>query len=246
MAINLSNGGPENAIIYTASNETNPMTISMWFVANSWYGYLSGGGGTGIPAGHWGSAQGWILGGVGTNVARLYFRHEFSTTQGQWYIASPSLGVLHRLTITYDGSATANNPVVYVDGKSVSVVRAQSPSGTQTLASSQAIRIGDLGGGEPLDGKIQDLCINYGTILTANQELSIYNAKSAPASNGLYTFRDPLLTASTSSTSGSIYPFGGATLTNGINYTLDMVGGLVGTVSHDPVGASDIVYGTGY
>lgn len=58
----------------------------------------------------------------------------WSTTVGDWTIATPTTGAEHNILITYDGAATTNNPVVYVDGSSVTVTKLTAPVGTLVTA----------------------------------------------------------------------------------------------------------------
>lgn len=55
----------------------------------------------------------------------------WSTQYGIWTVAEPSDAAWHHILVTYDGGSTDNNPVVYVDGTSVSVTRATAPTGTR-------------------------------------------------------------------------------------------------------------------
>lgn len=60
----------------------------------------------------------------------LYFQAPWTTTSGGWSVAYPGDTNYHWYTITYDGSATTNNPVWYKDGVSVTVTTRFSPAGT--------------------------------------------------------------------------------------------------------------------
>jgi len=54
---------------------------------------------------------------------------EWSTTVGKWVFTRPTDNAWHDILVTYDGSQTANNPVVWIDGASVTVTRSQAPAG---------------------------------------------------------------------------------------------------------------------
>ena len=76
---------------------------------------------------------------VGTNKYTL----EISwTTAGLWTIARPSASAWHHILITYDGSSTANDPIIYVDGSSVTVTRSVAPTGS-LITGSGAYYIGN-------------------------------------------------------------------------------------------------------
>lgn len=51
------------------------------------------------------------------------------TTQGVWTVVTPSKGVWHHIALTYDTTSVANNPLVYVDGSSVTVLQTGVPVG---------------------------------------------------------------------------------------------------------------------
>jgi hypothetical protein len=61
---------------------------------------------------------------------RYELLRNWSGAVGQWWIATPSANAWHHLVITYDTGAAGNNPVIYVDGGSVTVTRSSTPSGT--------------------------------------------------------------------------------------------------------------------
>jgi len=54
----------------------------------------------------------------------------WSGSNARWGITQPSAGGWHHLAITYDAGSTANDPVFWLDGTSVSVVEITAPSGT--------------------------------------------------------------------------------------------------------------------
>lgn len=98
----------------------------------------------------------------------------FSGTGGNWTIAAPSRGVWHNVVITYDGSSTANNPIVYLDGVSVTVTRTIAPVGTYTGgAVAGAIGQRHSGGARVWDGSIAEFSLWENQILTANEALAL-------------------------------------------------------------------------
>lgn len=63
---------------------------------------------------------------------------------GQWHIASvPNpLNTWHHLAVVYDRGALANNPVVYIDGASVTVTRDQAPTGATDSDAAASLYLG--------------------------------------------------------------------------------------------------------
>lgn len=91
----------------------------------------SGGGGFGR---YWDAVDG----GGGTSFDQLFYnptgdvityqRYMGSGVAG-WTVASPSSGSWHTIGISFDGSSSANNPVIYINGTSVTVTEVAAPTG---------------------------------------------------------------------------------------------------------------------
>src|SRR5689334_19627120 len=58
---------------------------------------------------------------ISTGILEFVARTAIWTGSGDWTVATPSTGAEHNLAITYDAGATTNNPVIYLDGSTVSV-----------------------------------------------------------------------------------------------------------------------------
>ena len=58
------------------------------------------------------------------------YGRNFSTSGAEWNISIPSASAWHHLVITYDSSSTSNDPVIYLDGTSVTVTEFSAPTGT--------------------------------------------------------------------------------------------------------------------
>lgn len=58
----------------------------------------------------------------------------FSVLAAEWTITKPSTGTWHHAVITYDDSLTTNNPIIYIDGSSVTVTIGTIPIGTADAA----------------------------------------------------------------------------------------------------------------
>ena len=100
----------------------------------------------------------------GTEVNELFynastvFRFEvtFGTSHGAWHF-TVGTGAWHHVAIAYNWSSVDNNPVVYVDGSSVSVTEDSTPSGTVPDDSAQTLYLGGNGSGAyTWDGHIEE------------------------------------------------------------------------------------------
>lgn len=163
---------------------------------------------------------------------QIEFTANFTTTNGVW--VTNSVGISSNIIITYNGGSASNNPIIYVDGVSVTVTKTTSPVGTYVVP---ATRI-DLG----FPGAI----ITGDTVLL--EDFRIYNViKTAPqvsviASEDLFTdqnidetglvFHAPLTMCK-----GLTYDtFSGSTLATA-NEFYDRVNGYLGVPNGSPVGA---------
>jgi len=108
-----------------------------------------------------------------------YFR-QWSGGIGQWDAAMGSHSVWHNLVITYDAGSASNDPVMILDGSSVSVTETQTPSGSVTDNADKYIignRQGGGGGDRGFIGILAEFAIWDG-ILTVAEAKSIYNGRS--------------------------------------------------------------------
>ena len=60
-----------------------------------------------------------------------------------WRFTAPTASAWHSIGVTYNPSSTANDPIIYVDGVSVSVTEQSAPAGTAATDASSAMRIGN-------------------------------------------------------------------------------------------------------
>lgn len=104
------------------------------------------------------------------------------STGGVWITNSniPALGVWSHIVITYNQSSTANDPIIYVNGSSVTVTEFDTPTGTPYSQSDGVMDIGNRSSFTSpysgcLNGKIFDMRI-YNRILTAAEVTTLYNA----------------------------------------------------------------------
>lgn len=77
---------------------------------------------------------------------RLDVAYVWSGGNGSWTSADITGGVPHHIVLTYDRGDTANDPVMYVDGVSVTVTENSTPAGTAQTGG-DTLRIGESIGG---------------------------------------------------------------------------------------------------
>lgn len=146
-----------DVISCAAFTTPNAITISAWYWRN---------GVGGLSSGRIIDKTGSAVNEVGlqwrNTSSSLRFARTFSTTAGGWDVTSApavSTGQWVHVLVVYDGSATANNPSIYINGQSVSVTRTTAPVGTVTSASG-VLTIGNRSTGSTnWDGMIGDVAI---------------------------------------------------------------------------------------
>lgn len=121
----------------------------------------------------------------------MHFQATFSTTNGNFQGAVPSLDVWHTIVVTYDGTSTSNLPIVYIDGSSVSMSALTTPVGT-IVSSTQTLRLGNQSGSSAVwNGKIGDEAAWANKILTATEAkelaMGVSPLRIEPASLAFYT-----------------------------------------------------------
>lgn len=113
----------------------------------------------------------------------------WSGGNGAWYTSAPSTGAWHHFCVTYDGSSTANDPVFYVDGSSVSITENSTPSGTKLTDTNGALDIGNRPAGDRAwNGSIDNIIRIQGTIWGSGLIATMYNNQNAP--DTFYTITD--------------------------------------------------------
>lgn len=65
-------------------------------------------------------------------IATYRYEITWSGGNGRWDITRPSQDAWHHLLVTYDQGSTSNDPVIYLDGSSVTVTEASAPLTTLT------------------------------------------------------------------------------------------------------------------
>lgn len=159
----------------------------------------------------------------------------FSTTNGVWITTSATLtaGAWNHVVVTYDGTSTANNPVIYINGASVAVTRSTAPVGTYRTGTAANLYIGTPSAGAALDGKITDARI-YNAVLTSSQASGLYaGGVFTPNFDTNLVFHAPLSSATTLSGAS----FDGFTLTSSQKF-YDRIACVQGTPSGSPLGST--------
>ena len=111
--------------------------------------------------------------------ASLYrFDHFGWTTPGNWSWAdSPGTGAWYHLVITYDTGSTSNDPIVYINGSSVTVTRVLGPTGTFTPDTFDGFIGNRTTGDRGFDGMLAEHAI-FDRILTAGEAVALWRGYS--------------------------------------------------------------------
>ncbi len=138
--------------------------FSTQFSIGGWI-YINGAGGSSLGRVFAVTSSGNQKMSMNGSTASMAFNMVFSTTSGQWTFTAPATGVWHHILVTYDGSATTNKPIVYINGTSVTVTTGTTPVGT-FAPTANPLDIGNHnGGGRNWDGMIAHFALWNGIIL---------------------------------------------------------------------------------
>ncbi len=119
-----------------------------------------------------------------TSCLSLY--HSFTGTDGAWRSANNSvtLNVWQHIAVTYNTSATTNDPKFYVNGVVKGIIAENTPSSVDDNDAANVFTIGNRTGlDRTFDGLIDDVRV-YNRILTAAEVLALYK-------EGAVTFKAP-------------------------------------------------------
>jgi len=115
------------------------------------------------------TGDGWAIR-LNTDNGGLNFGQGFTGGRGWWRFAEGAinLGTWQHIAVAYDASATANDPIVYLNGNPIAVTRVDTPSGAVRSDAALNLRLGAhaTGSGQTFDGKIDDARV-YDRILGA-------------------------------------------------------------------------------
>lgn len=176
IAVEFSGGTSADAIDYEhipkVSNLTNK-SISAWIYPDS------GSSGTDVILSNVRGLGGYFL--YINNVSgRLSFLQAFDgANDGIWLspVSTPSLGAWSHVVITYNSSSTSNDPIIYINGSSVTVTEASTPAGSVKSETGAVFSVGNKSTTHnlPFDGKIFDPRV-YNRILSAAEVTTLYNS----------------------------------------------------------------------
>ncbi len=111
-----------------------------------------------------------------TNTTTMRFQHNFTLTadEGQWDVTIVA-GIWQHILITYHNNLAVNNPIVYLNGVSVSVTEITTPGNDlQESDAADSLRIGDNNASDrSWDGKIGDVML-FNAIKSAAEAKSIF------------------------------------------------------------------------
>jgi hypothetical protein len=136
----------------------------------------------------------WITGAGGANLGRLFDKgveilyHDANTSNirwsrthsggsAEWNVPVPSSSAWHHVALTYDSSSTSNDPVVYIDGASVTVTENAAPSGTASTNADPYVFGGRTAGARTFNGRLAEFAA-WDVILTAGEIASIAHGSS--------------------------------------------------------------------
>jgi hypothetical protein len=132
-------------------------------------------------------ADGWgfIVNGGGVIKNKITFYRDFSTERGFWYSPTDSLSLnqWQHVVVTYNEDSTSNEPILYINGVSQTILWDDLPIGTPSDDSAQSLHIGKFAGANSrnFDGIIDELHIS--TIeRSADWIITEYNNQLDPAS----------------------------------------------------------------
>lgn len=157
----------------------------------------------------------------------LQFFTERSITDGTWQYSSAIPTGIVLLCITYDDSSVSNDPTIYINGSSVTVVESTTPSGT--LNSNTYWSLGDkpaAGAIVSIVGEMLSFCV-YNRILSAAEIADAYNSRLA-----IPTYRGLVFAPNLAGAAGGV---GDGSALSSTNYIIDPISGAQGTPSGSPV-----------
>lgn len=131
------------------------------------------------------------LGGTGADRDRSFemddgwgfvFNFDWATDGGAWSVAKPSTGAWVNYVVTYDGSSTSNDPIVYKNGAVDTLTERVAPSGANVRASRTELYIGSEAlTGHYWDGRIAEIG-KWNRVLTGSEALALGRGAIPPSS----------------------------------------------------------------
>ncbi|MHA2275966.1 MAG: DUF2341 domain-containing protein, partial [Candidatus Kariarchaeaceae archaeon] len=159
-------------------------TIGLWIYPTGWgennYGRILD------KSTSTGGSNGWALyvdNDGGSTTRTIIFQRGFSTNRGVWGAPTDSirLNQWYHVVIAYDDSSPSNDPIIYINGSSQTVIEIDTPSGVASDDSAQSLRIGNYAGDttRTFDGIIDNIRI-HSTLQSADWILSEYDNQYQP------------------------------------------------------------------
>src|SRR3990167_840920 len=175
-------------ITYTATATQDGLTS---FTISLWYQRTAGCGEFGYGRPFTKDPYWQILNDNGDAGNGMVFEADFSTTNGIWSVAYPSNGVWVHDLITYNGTATTNDPVWYRNGSSITVTERTTPSGSIATDTSE-LYVGWSSDGTEWDGAVAE-CAYWNRIVTAAEIEALTEGYSASFINNGLKFYAPVI-----------------------------------------------------
>ena len=110
------------------------------------------------------------------------FNFNFSTSGGAWSVAKPSTGAWVHYVVTFDGTSTSNDPIVYKNGVVDTITERVAPVGTIKTANTNLYLGSELGTGQFWDGRIAEVAKWGNKILTQDEVTRISLGGMSPRS----------------------------------------------------------------
>ena len=147
-------------------------TISAWIYATSWG---ESGGGHILSKKDASDVNGWSLYMGGRDTA-LYFRRNFSDSDGSWRTPTNSMTLnrWHHVAVTYNDSSTSYDPAMYIDGIARTITEASTPAGIAQSDAPYGLVFGNdtSAGGASFEGLIRVVGV-YKRILRASDVIEL-------------------------------------------------------------------------
>ena len=168
LAVSLNSNTPRRAYLFSSPSAMNTNSAETWLFwlnltstnSYNYFIYNSTGGGV---------VRAWF-----DSSRKLKFRRYRDTSYATWTTAAAVTAGNEwvHIAISYDGSSTANDPNIYINGVLVAATKSGSPSG-DVVAYSSTTYIG-VGSTTTMEGAISDVAF-YNTNLRAEEIAGIYN-----------------------------------------------------------------------
>ena len=111
------------------------------------------------------------------SACKIFFSQHFDGNDGTWKTSATDLtyGVWNHVVLTYDGSSTSNDPVIYVNGSSVSITEDVAPTGTINTDANDKLIGNSAAQDRTFHGIISEVAFFKNAILDADAVTVIYN-----------------------------------------------------------------------